>query len=314
MAERTLGIELRHLRTLEALKDTGSLVQASRLLHTTQSALSHQLKELEQRIGIELFVRKSRPLLFTTAGLRLLALAEQVLPQFKAAEYALTQLAGGDTGRLHIAIECHSCYQWLMPTIDAYRADWPEVEMDFSAGFNFAPLPALARGELDLVVTSDPVDIPGLVFLPLFEYEMRLAVSKQHPLRAQSFVVPEDLVDETLITYPVPQERLDVFRCFLDPAGVEPMEIRTSELTLMILQLVASQRGVSTLPNWVLAEFLTKDQIATLTLGEKGLWSTLYAAVRVEQVTLPYMSAFISTAKDTCFSTLEGVVASDPLP
>ena len=177
-----IGLELRHLKTLHALQQTGSLVEAANNLNLTQSALSHQVKELEARIGMDLFVRKSRPPRFTTAGLRLLQLAEGVLPQFRQAEQDLFRLAGGESGRLHMAIECHSCYQWLMPTIDNYRQHWPEVEMDFASGFNFAPLPALARGELDLVITSDPVDIAGLDYVPLFQYEMLLALSRKHPL------------------------------------------------------------------------------------------------------------------------------------
>ncbi|WP_067517056.1 LysR family transcriptional regulator [Endozoicomonas ascidiicola] len=307
MSIQNLGLELRHLKTLKAIQQTGSLVEASSRLHLTQSALSHQLKDLEHRIGMEVFVRKTRPPRFTTAGLKLLELADEVLPMFKAVEQNLLKLAGGKSGRLHIAIECHSCYQWLMPTIDEYRKHWPEVEMDFSTAFNFAPLPALSRGELDLVVTSDPTPIDGIDYLPLFRYEMLLALARNHPLAGQAFANPEDLNNEVLITYPVEQERLAVFYDFLDPAQVEPASIRTAELTLMMLQLVASQRGVSALPCWALAEYLDKGQVHALPLGEKGVWSTLYAAVRTEQKEQPYMDSFINSARETCFTTLNGI-------
>lgn len=304
-----LGLEVRHLKTLQALQHTGSLVEAARKLCLTQSALSHQIKELEGRIGMELFIRKTRPPRFTTAGLRLLQLADELLPQLRQAEHDLFRLAGGESGRLNIAIECHSCYQWLMPTIDHYREHWPEVEMDFASGFNFSPLPALARGELDLVVTSDPMDIPGLEYIPLFRYEMLLSLSRRHPLLDQSFIKPEHLADQTLIIYPIDQDRLDIFGRFLDPASIEPQSVRTVELTLMMLQLVASQRGVCALPNWALAEYLDKDHVAARPLGEQGLWSTLYAAVRTEQAEQPYIADFIETARETCFANLEGVLA-----
>ncbi len=307
MASKKIGLELRHLKTLQTLSQSGSLVEAARRLFLTQSALSHQLKELEQRIGMELFVRKSRPLLFTTAGLRLLTLAEEVLPQFRTVEQDLLRLAGGESGRLHIAIECHSCYQWLMPTIDKYRQHWPEVVMDFSTGFHFAPLPALSRGELDLVVTSDPMEIAGLDYIPLFRYEMLLAISNRHSFLEKQFIVPADLKSETLITYPVDQNRLAVFYDFLDPSNIEPAHIRTAELTLMMLQLVASQRGVSALPNWALEEYLHKGHVAAIRLGEKGVWSTLYAAIRTEQKQQPYIAEFINTARDTCFANLTGI-------
>ncbi|MDY3198325.1 MAG: LysR family transcriptional regulator, partial [Pseudomonadaceae bacterium] len=158
-------LELRHLRTLVTLREADSLVEASERLHLTQSALSHQLKDLEQRLGTPLFLRKTRPVQFTSAGLRLLRLADNVLPQIRQAERDLQRLAGGQAGRLHMAIECHSCFQWLMPTIDQFRNVWPEVEVDFASGHFFAPLPALARGELDLVITSDPQDISGLTYV-----------------------------------------------------------------------------------------------------------------------------------------------------
>jgi LysR family transcriptional regulator for metE and metH len=137
-------IELRHLRTLAVLRDTGSLAQAAERLHLTQSALSHQSKSIEDHFGMPLFLRKSRPLRFTPAGQRLLALADTVLPAALAAERDLARLAVGRAGRLHIAIECHSCFEWLMPTMDAFRENWPEVELDIVTGFSFDPLPALA--------------------------------------------------------------------------------------------------------------------------------------------------------------------------
>ncbi|MGI9282292.1 MAG: LysR family transcriptional regulator [Endozoicomonas sp.] len=307
-----IGLELRHLKTLHALKQTGSLVEAARSLHLTQSALSHQIKELEARIGMELFIRKTRPPRFTSAGLRVLQLADDVLSQVRNAEQDLFRLAGGESGRLNIAIECHSCYQWLMPTIDAYRQQWPEVEMDFATGFNFAPLPALSRGELDLVVTSDPMDIPGLTYIPLFRYEMLLALSRRHPLLDKEYIEPGDLEEETLIIYPIDHDRLDIFNRFLDPESIEPRQVRKVELTLMMLQLVASQRGVCALPNWALAEYLEKDHVAARKLSDEGLWSTLYAAIRVEQKKQPYIADFLKTATETCFQSLPGILPAIP--
>ena len=302
-------LELRHLRTLTSLREAESLVEAAERLHLTQSALSHQLKDLEQRLGLALFVRKTKPVRFTSAGLRLLRLADQVLPQLRQAERDLQRLAGGQAGRLHMAIECHSCFQWLMPTIDQFRTAWPEVEVDFASGYFFAPLPALARGDLDLVVTSDPQVLPGISYVPLFTYEAMLAVSNQHPLAAKAFVEPADLASETLITYPVERERLDIFRQFLDPAGIEPLSVRTAELTVMMLQLVASGRGVSCLPNWALAEYSQRGYVSARRLGAEGLFGTLYAAVREDMLEMSYLQDFLLTAKDTSFATLAGVSA-----
>lgn len=300
-------LEIRHLKSLHALREADSLVDAADRLHFTQSALSHQFKELEDRLGTQLFVRKTKPIRFTSAGLRLLTLADTVLPLLRGAERDLSRLSGGTAGRLHMAIECHSCFQWLMPTIDAFRDAWPEVELDLASGFSFAPLPALARGDLDLVVTSDPVELPSIMYIPLFTYEAMLAVSNKHKLANKAFVEPTDLETEVLIIYPVDRNKLDIFTHFLEPDDVEPLSVRTAEMTVMIVQLVASNRGVCCLPNWALHEYSSRGYVKAKQLGEKGLQATLYAAIREDMFDAAFMQDFLLTAKDTSFSTLEGV-------
>ncbi|MDP6376858.1 MAG: LysR family transcriptional regulator [Pseudomonadales bacterium] len=304
-------IELRHLRTLVALRDTGSLVEAAERVFLTQSALSHQIKDLETRVGCALFIRKTRPARFTSAGRRLLKLADEVLPLVHGCEQDIDRLAGGESGRIYMAIECHSCFEWLLPAINLYRESWPDVELDVASGFHFAPLPALARGDLDLVVTADPVEDLGLEYLSLFSYEAQLAVPKDHALALKEWVEPCDLQEEVLITYPVDRARLDVFTSFLDPAGVEPKRVRQAELTTMMIQLVASGRGVVCLPNWALHEYLQRDFVAVTSLGEEGVWPTLYAAVRSDQAQAAFIQGFLQTAKESCFANLVGIVTAD---
>lgn len=299
--------DIKHLLTIKQIKETGSLVEAADRLCVTQSALSHQLKDLENKLGVTLVIRKSRPLKLSSAGERLASLADEVIPMMQNAERDIARLAGGETGRLHIAIECHSCFNWLMPSITTYREHWSDIELDLSTAFNFVPLPALLRGDLDLVLTSDPQKMAGICYEPMFSYEGKLGVAKNHPLAKKQYVVPADLSDQTLISYPVEQERLDIFTRFLDPAGEEPAVIRTAELTMMIVQLVASDRGVCALPNWALKEFEDQDYLSTCKLGKLGLWSNLYFAMREESAQSMYVKEFIKLAKEVCFATLDGV-------
>lgn len=300
-------LDLRHLRTIRALRDGGSLVEAAERLHLTQSALSHQIKELEQRIGMPLYVRKSRPLRLTGAGQRLLKLSGHVLPLMEQGERDLKQITEGKAGRLFMSIDCHSCFDWLMPSINRFRDNWPEVEVDLSSGFSFAPLPILQKGELDLVVTSDPVPMDGITYQALFGYEVQLALRPSHTLTKQPFILPWHLQDQTLITYPVELERMDVFTHFLSPAGVAPADVRKAELTLMIAQLVASGRGVAALPNWAMAEYVKNGLLSARPLGKNGLWRTLYAAVREEHLGVAYMADFLRLAREVSFATLTGI-------
>lgn len=285
-----LHLEFRHLRTIRAIHDCGGLARAADRLNITQSALSHQVKNLEDQIGVELFVRRSKPMTLSAAGQRLLRLAEQVLPQVEAVEQDFAGLKSGKTGRLHIAIECHACFEWLFPVLEQFRRAWPEIDVDIRPGLQFQALPALQKEEVDLVVSSDPEILAGVEFAPLFDYEPVFLASSSHPLAAKPYVEAEDFAGETLITYPVERPRLDVFSQLLTPAGVEPAAIRQVELTAVILLLVASNRGVSVLPDWVVREVRYNSDYVTRPLTAKGVTRRLYAAVREVDASKPFMA------------------------
>ncbi|MEJ2125419.1 MAG: LysR family transcriptional regulator [Alphaproteobacteria bacterium] len=291
-------LDIRHLRSIAAINEAGNLARAAERLHVTQSALSHQIKGLEQMLGLPLFLRNSKPLRLTAAGQKVLGFAQHALPQFVALEEDLKRMADGETGRLFIAIECHACFEWLLPVLEAYRQRWPEVDVDIRLGASFDALPALQRGEVDLVISSDPEEKPDITFEPLFDYEALLIAAPEHHLAAKPFVTPEDLAGETLITYPMERNRLDVFNLFLSPAGVDPAAVRQIELTAVILLLVASHRGVAVLPDWVIRESAKNSRLAVLPLSEQGMRRILYSAVRTGERAAPYMADFISIAQD----------------
>lgn len=303
----SMSIQRKHLQLIQTIDACETLVQAAERLHLTPSALSHQLRELETRLGLALVQRKTKPVGLTAAGKHLRDAAQDVLPRLSRLEQELARQSSGDGGRLHIAIECHSCYLWLMPTFDLYRQEWSQIELDIAGGFSFDGFDALLAGDLDLVVTADPEPLAGISFVPLFNYECVLTLPNGHSLLEKDKIEAVDLSHETLIIYPVPHKKLDVFRRFLHPAGVEPAHLRTCELTVMMMALVAGGRGLCALPNWAADEFTRRDYVACRSLGD-GVFSTLYAAVREESLELAYMQEFLLLAKDMPFEHLEGIV------
>jgi LysR family transcriptional regulator for metE and metH len=267
------------------------------MLNLTQSALSHQIKGLEDQAGVDLFVRRTKPLKLSAAGQRLLKLANRVLPEVEATEEEFRSLLAGKSGRLHIAIECHACFEWLFPVLESFRKAWPDVDVDIRPGLAFEALPALAREEVDLVVSSDPEEHSDLEFSPLFDYEPVFVASSQHALAQKSWISAEDFRDEVLITYPVERTRLDVFSQLLMPAKVEPRAVRQVELTAVILLLVASNRGVAVLPDWVVREVRYNSDYVTRPLTERGVTRRLYAATRREDTTKPFMAHLLKLAR-----------------
>ncbi|WP_121062767.1 LysR family transcriptional regulator [Chachezhania antarctica] len=292
-----MHIEFRHLRTIRAIHEAGGLAKAADQLHITQSALSHQIKGLEDQAGVELFVRRSKPMRLSAAGLRLLRLAEQVLPKIEALQEEFTALRDGKTGRMHIAIECHACFEWLFPVLEEFRKDWPDVDVDIRPGLAFDALPALEKEEVDLVVSSDPEDLPGIEWVELFDYAPVFVAAASHPLAAKTYIDAADFRGETLITYPVERSRLDIFSQLLSPAKVEPANIRQVELTAVILLLVASNRGVAVLPDWVVREVKYSSDYITRPLTETGLTRRLYAAVRREDLEKPFVQRLVALAR-----------------
>ncbi len=286
-------LELKHLKTIQALAQNGSVNKAADALFMTQSALSHQIKQLESAYELKLFERKSNPLALTSAGKTLLKTAQEVLPKLAQAEATLQAFAKGEQGRLFIGVECHTCFEWLLPMVRLYQQIWMDVDLDITNSLNKSALQNLIEKKLDLVITSDPIEHEALMFHSLFGFELRLLVPVNHRLASKQWVEPHDLTSETLICYPVSEDKLDVFKRFLTPAGLKPKAVRHSEMTMMMLQLVESQRGVCVLPKWLVDSQPEFSHLPTLKLGKEGLWSTLYAATHVDSHAQPYIADFI---------------------
>ena len=291
-----MHIELRHLRTVKAIHDTGGVGRAADVLNITQSALSLQIKSLEEQTGVELFVRRSKPLRLSAAGLRFLRLAERVLPEIDALQHEFSALRSGRSGRLHIAIECHACFEWLFPVLERFRKLWPDVDVDIRPGLAFDALPALQKEDVDLVVSSDPENLAGVTFTHLFDYAPVFVASSQHALAQKPFIEAEDFRGETLITYPVDRSRLDLFNQLLIPAKVEPAHVRQVELTAVILLLVASNRGVTVLPDWVVREVKYHSDYITRPLTQNKITRGLFAATRDVDLEKPFMRDLIQFA------------------
>jgi LysR family transcriptional regulator for metE and metH len=299
-------LELRHLKTLSALREAGNLLRAAALLNVTQSALSHQIRQLEDHHGVALFERKSVPVRFTPAGERLLKLADAVLAQVDDAERDVVRMVQGVAGQLRIAVECHTCFDWLMPAMDVFRSRWPEVELDIVSGFQADPVGLLYEHRADVAIVSDIDPDETVDYHALFRFEIVALLAKDHPLAGRDHLVAQDFASDTLITYPVPDDMLDIVRQVLKPAGVQTAR-RTTELTVAMLQLVASRRGIATLPIWAAQNYLNRDYVLAKRITPDGLTGRLYAACLAEVSGKPYLADFVSTTRESCYLTLSDI-------
>lgn len=286
-----------HLSLLREVQRQGSLTAAARKLSLTQSALSHAVRKVEEQLGVSLWKREGRGLRLTPAGSYLLALAERILPQLEHAEHVVGQMARGERGTLRIGMECHPCYQWLLKVVEPYLNKWPDVDLDVKQKFQFGGIGALFAHEIDLLVTPDPLQRKGLRFEPVFDYEQVLVVGAEHPFAGRAYVVPSELEGQTLITYPVEVERLDVYSQFLLPAGSVPKHHKVIETTDIMLQMVASGRGVAALPGWLIAEYQARMKITPVRLGRHGIQKQIFLGMRSLDSEIEYLEDFVALAR-----------------
>jgi LysR family transcriptional regulator for metE and metH len=298
-------LERIHLAIVQELEKQGSLTAAANVLCVTQSALSHSMKKLEQQVGTDIWLRKGRSLRLTQAGQYLLAVANRILPQLTFAEERLQQFAQGERGTLRIGMECHPCYQWLLKVVSPYLAAWSDVEVDVKQKFQFGGIGALFGYEIDLLVTPDPLYKPGLKFEPVFDYEQVLVVARGHVLADAKYVKPQQLTGEVLITYPVATDRLDIYNQFLMSAGVTPKRHKTIENTDIMMQMVASGRGVAALPRWLVQEYASKVDVVPVRLGRDGIAKQIFLGAREADLKTDYLQAFIELARKPAISLVK---------
>lgn len=289
-------LERIHLAIIREVDRGGSLTAAASQLNLTQSALSHAIRKLEDQLGVDIWRREARSLLPTQAGEYLLAVANRLLPQLSHAEDRLRQFAQGERGKLRIGMECHPCYQWLLRIVAPYLDNWPRVEVDVRQKFQFGGIGALFGHEIDMLVTPDPLFKPGLRFTPVFDYEQVLVVGPGHALRAAEYVEPHEIVEETLITYPVTTDRLDIYTQFLMPAGISPKRHMPIETTDIMLLMVAHGRGVAALPRWLVEENAATFDVTPVRLGRDGVAKQIFLGLREADAEIDYIRAFIDLA------------------
>jgi LysR family transcriptional regulator, regulator for metE and metH len=276
-------LELKHLRMIIAISDSGTVTSASQQLHLTQSALSHQLIDLEKRLGAELFHRMGRTMVPTTVGSRLLERARNVVASMNDAEDETLRLTSGREAILRITTQCYTCYSWLPQLLPGFAKRFPNVDLQIVADATSRPHRAMLDGRVDLAVVHDVRKHRRLEYAPLFTDELAVIVPRDHRLAKQPFVAPADLAREHLIVYNVARERYSVFRDVLDPAGVRPRRVTELQLTEAIVELVRSGLGISILARWSLTTTLAAGDLVAVPLTEHGFQRMWYAMTLVQE-------------------------------
>jgi LysR family transcriptional regulator, regulator for metE and metH len=278
-----MRLEVRHLQLVEAITAVGSVTRAAERLHVTQSALSHQLREIEDRLGTQLFLRVNRRLALAPAGQRLLDSARRVLTELRTAEEDIDRLAANQDGVLRISTECYTCYHWLPALLKAFHKRYPGVEVEIVPEARLRTTEALVEREIDLaLVYKTKARDKRLQLHPLFDDELVVIVAQDHPLATKKYAVAADFTGENVILHATPTE--SYFAQRLTAEDVRPRKYSQVILTEAIVELVRAGLGVSAVARWTIARELRAGGIVAVPFTKKGLmrkWSA--ATLRATQ-------------------------------
>jgi LysR family transcriptional regulator for metE and metH len=292
-----MELEIRHLKLVREVSAAGSLTRAGAALHLTQSALSHQLRDIESRLGTPLFLRVGKRMMLTPAGERVLRSADEVLAAIERTEDAIRQLGGARRGVLRLTTECYTCYHWLPPLLKRFRRTHPHVDVRIDVGATNEPLAPLLEGRLDVAIVSDPVRDRRIVARPLFDDEMVVIVAPGHPLAGHAYVRPDELASETLLIYP-PKEESTVYRMVLEAAGVAP-QVLEMQLTEAAIELVKAGLGVAFLARWAVDPHVRAGTLRALPVSKRGYRRTWSAATLKDMARVPFVKEFIDLVAES---------------
>jgi LysR family transcriptional regulator for metE and metH len=261
--------EIRHLRLVTAIADTGSVTRAAETLHLSPSALSHQLRGLEDRLGTPLFHRVGKRMVATAAGHALIGSARHVLEVVGRTEDAIKRGAAGRIGLVRLSTECYTCYHWLPPVLKAFRAQHPGIDVRINAAATSNPVRALLDGQIDLAVTSRAIADRRLAVHPMFADRMQVIMAPDHRFAGRQYLRPQDFVSETLFLYP-PLEESHTYQQIFVAAGVRPASVQQVPLTEAIIELVRGGLGLAILAQWAVDPYVKSGSLVAVPLTRRG--------------------------------------------
>jgi LysR family transcriptional regulator, regulator for metE and metH len=270
-------ITLQHLLIVEALAEEGSLTKAGERLYLTQSNLSHQIRDLEDKLGIALFERKNRKLNPTAAGARLIAGAGQILPLWRQLSDDLAYIAQGRLQTIRVSTECYTCYHWLPTLLKQYRDVCGTTEIKIIGESTRSPFESLRQNLIDVGIVSEKTE-SGLHYAPLFQDELVFVASREHPLAAKRMLDAAEVLHEKWLIYEMDDKDSTLLNTYRDLGLPRPASISKFPLTEVIIALISAEMGVGLMPNWVLEPHLENKPLVAIPIREISTPRTWYAA------------------------------------
>ena len=278
-----MDLEVRHLQLVSTVAAVGGLTKAGRHLNLSQSALSHQLRDVETRLGTPLFLRVGKRMVPTAAGERLAKSAHEILEALASAERAIHLFAGGERGRLRVIVSGYASYRWLPSVLQRYRERHPKIEVQIPEPSAPDPVTEVLGGAVDIVIGAGTADDKRLHVEPLVRDEVVLAVSPDHRLAAGPFADIADLAGEPIL---------------VDASGVGsvPGNVVIAE-TSATLELIQAGFGIAVVGRWVIEPQVRAGTLRAVRITRRGVWCRWSAVMLKELAATPYVRDFVALVR-----------------
>jgi len=303
-----MDLEIRHLKLVEAIAREGIMTKAAARLNLTQSALSHQLREIESRLGTPLFFRLKKKMALTQAGMKVLESSKIVLDQLQNTEDSIRRMVSGQQGILRISTQCNTCYHWLPSILKLFHQRYPNVEVQIIVDATHRPAEALMEGKLDLAILHKPLSEKPLSYYPLFQDELLVVMHPDHRLASRPYIRPAEFAEESLIIYSNLNEDTMLFQKILIPANVTPKQLIRVQLTEAIVEMVKAGIGISVLAKWAVAPYIKSGAIQGVRLNKNGFFREWLAAMPIAESRPPYYDEFIALLRKQIAPAFESPV------
>lgn len=283
-------MDVRHLQMIREVVATGNLTKAAERLFLTQSALSHQLKEVEAYFNTQLFIRDKKLMRLTQAGAVVLRTAEVVLSEIDEAKRKIKCMTDQETGEVRLSTECYTSYHWLSAFLKSFRTKNPKVDIKVEVDATYNSENFLLEDKLDVAILEENTN-PKLSYTPLFQDEFVVIVADDHPWVGRQWIEVNDFADQPYIMYNIPNEQSTTFATLFH--SQKPTKVYKVTLTEAMIEMVKAGLGVAVLPNWVIKPYVDSGQLVAIPLTRQRMLRTWYAATLKNKQLPAYTHQFI---------------------
>jgi len=261
---RRPALEVKHLRLVQAIGAEQSVTRAAGRLHLSQSAVSHQLLDLERALGTRLFDRIGKKMMPTPAGLRMIGSADRFLGALASLEQEILHFEGDARSPLRVTTSCYTSYNWLPRVLSEFEAAHPRVAIDIVLEATRRANDALAQDEVDLAIVTRPLQGEPWRGVELVSGELTAVGSPRHPAFAgkSKSMKWSDLRGSLLLVHDIGDQ--DLARLHAAVGG--PVDVRKIPLTEALIELARAGTGIVIADRWMVEPHFARGSIVGLPL------------------------------------------------